>query len=182
MNINLPTHHETLQLFEKDKGLSHAKTPPIISERETQTPNPPKIAKKNIQKEKKVKNKKIITTETKVGEKHEGGDEHGLINESKDCNNKSEKVKVINISYPYELPPECKTNKRFSLYVDYIRVSDPQTVIRKKINFGEKGVPEMIDKEAMFINPLSPHFYRTFLLGKCTDLKEAYVNLIQKIL
>jgi hypothetical protein len=90
------------------------------------------------------------------------------------------RIKVLNITYPQPISPEAKTSKRFSLTVDYYLHPDKENVLRKKINFGEKGITERIDSEK--IDPLDPHFYRINLLSKCPTIKEAYLKLCETLL
>lgn len=88
-------------------------------------------------------------------------------------------IKVHNITYPQPIPEDAKTNKRYSLLLEYNQLPDQETVIRKKISFGEKGVLERIDGAPRDL--LDPHFYRVNLLSRRDTIKDAYIELIGEL-
>jgi len=172
MSLELPSYEETLCMLKKETELPHQTS--TISQNETTSTKCEgeicKIAKKTIRKEKSKKNDDGV--KSKIG---------GVKKVCESVNGGCGKVKVINISYPYEYPPHSKTNKRFYVFVEFTKGSDPTNVLRKKISFGEKGVAELIDG-AESQNPLHPHFYRTRLLSSSDDIKDSYVKLIKNYL
>lgn len=177
MKLSLPNYGETLRLLEKEKEVGSCETPTCVSTKE----DTPKcegslcpIAKKTIQKEKK--NAVVVSKRNSTKKKTISSCGDGELID--DGSLEKPKIKVLNISYPIEIPAETKTNKRFSLFVEY---SSDNKFFRKKINFGEKGVSELIDGDQE-MNFLSPNFYRINLLNKCKTIKDAYINLIQQII